>query len=128
MPCTGAIAIPETAGVCTPCRLQRPANRLLPVSAPVHSQRGRAERVSVRAERGSFSSDQSQRALQYQLDRAAPQRAQPETTQNQPDLKSYEQDLKRRQKSAREWITPWLVSACLYESPWSIPARLHLWR
>lgn len=128
MPCTRALVIREAAGVCIPRRLQSPANRLLPVSAPQPSPRGRAERVSIHAERSSFSSDQSQTALQYQLERSAPQQAQPDTTQNQPDLKSYEQDLKHRQQSAREWVTPWLVSACLHESLWSISAHLQLWR
>lgn len=85
-------------------------NRLTQVALPQRPARKRAVQAKVQTERGNFSSDQAQRALQYQLERSASPQL-PEAKQLQQPPEGYEQDLKRRQTKAREWITPWLVSA-----------------
>ena len=85
-------------------------NRLTQVALPQRRAHKRAVQAKVETERGNFASDQAQRALQYQLERSASPQL-PEATQPQQPPESYEQDLKRRQTKAREWITPWLVSA-----------------
>ena len=86
----------------------RPVNRLTQVAIPQQRARKRAVQAKSQTERGNLSSDQAQKALQYQVERSASDQA-PEAIQQPPE--GYEQDLKRRQTKAREWITPWLVSA-----------------
>jgi len=83
-------------------------NRLTQVALPQRRAHKRAVQAKVETERGNFSSDQAQRALQYQLERSASPQL-PESTQPQQPPESYEQDLKRRQTKAREWITPCLT-------------------
>lgn len=55
-----------------------------------------------------LSQKDTQKALQYQLDRCATPAARAVHQQGH-QAQSYEKELVRRQRSAREWITPWLV-------------------
>ena len=55
-----------------------------------------------------WSQQDTTKALQYQLDRSAKQT--PATARQEHRSEEYEKDLVQRQRSAREWITPWLVN------------------
>ena len=63
----------------------------------------------------NLSQEDTQRALRYQLDRSTQQTPAAVQAVQEPQ---YQKDLVRRQRSAREWITPWLVgsSSCLQQT------------
>ena len=61
------------------------------------------------AQQTQLSQEETQKAWQYQIDRSIKQVPSAAPQQEQPS-KEYKKELVKRQKSAREWITPWLVS------------------
>lgn len=86
-----------------PCRAHQ-CRTLVPRRRCTASQSGAQQLDSARRH---VSSEEAQKGLQYQLDRSV----RPAVTQQEPggSPQEYEQDLRRRRCSAREWITPWLV-------------------
>ena len=92
---------------CTPRR--KPTQRCLLTTQAA------AQQTDIKTQ---LSQEETQKGLQYQLERSTKQAPSAAQQQEQPS-KEYEKDLIKRQKSAREWITPWLVSFLTARvSPW----------
>lgn len=87
---------------CTPRR--KPTQRCL-----LTTSQAAAQQTDVKTH---LSQEETQKGLQYQIDKSTKQA--PSEQQEQPS-KEHEKELIKRQKSAREWITPWLVSFPLPE-------------
>lgn len=101
----------------TPSLNQQPAAKLAASRRAGHKPRKALERILLTSSQAApqqaptsskdLSQEDTQRALQYQLDRST--RQAPAAVQPEHEIEDYEKDLVLRQRSAREWITPWLV-------------------
>lgn len=84
---------------CRRCKVTH--RRVLPVLLAA------AQQQQQQSMRKDLAQEDTQKALQYQLGRSAKQA--PAAVQQEHRPEAYEKELVRRQRSAREWITPWLV-------------------
>lgn len=109
MPCLKGMAAGFLAA-----EMRCPCGQLVPAARTSQLAEGRRSRrcVTVSAQDNGFSSDQSSKALQYQLSRSSTPKS-PAAASPAHDHTStiYEQELTKRKNQAREFITPWLVRA-----------------
>lgn len=97
--CSGTCQLPALSSI--PWRTCRNPRRPL-----LTSSQAAAHQTDVKTQ---LSQEETQKALQYQIDRSTKQEPSGAAQQEQQP-KEYEKDLVKRQRSAREWVTPWLVS------------------